>query len=374
MKILHCADLHLDSRLETNLKAEKAKKRRNEILNKFAELVEYANENEIMHIIIAGDLFDRDNVSTKVQNVVIGNITKYPNIQFYYLRGNHDSNNFITSLDVVPENLHMFEDEWKTYYIESETSSNFKVAVTGVELTIDNNNKIYSSLHLNSDDFNIVVLHGQENEHKSKERAEVISRSDLRNKNIDYLALGHVHKYERGELDARGIYCYPGCLEGRGFDELGVHGFVVLDINENTKELKDDFIPFSTRCLYEVDVNISDCMTTLEILEKIENELSQIECTKEDMIKIILTGEVDVNIEKSISYMITNLEQRFFFVKIYDESTLAVDVKDYSGDVSLKGEFVRLVSGLEDIDEEKKAAIIRCGIKALDGEEINKCV
>ena len=44
MKILHCADLHLDSRLETNLKADKAKKRRNEILNKFAELVEYANE------------------------------------------------------------------------------------------------------------------------------------------------------------------------------------------------------------------------------------------------------------------------------------------------------------------------------------------
>ncbi|SEF97702.1 metallophosphoesterase family protein [Lachnospira multipara] len=374
MKILHCADLHLDSRLETNLKAEKAKKRRNEILNKFAELVEYANENEIMHIIIAGDLFDRDNVSTKVQNVVIGNITKYPNIQFYYLRGNHDSNNFITSLDVVPENLHMFEDEWKTYYIESETSSNFKVAVTGVELTFDNNNKIYSFLHLNSDEFNIVVLHGQENEHKSKDRAEVISRSDLRNKNIDYLALGHVHKYERGELDARGIYCYPGCLEGRGFDELGVHGFVVLDINEDTKELRDDFIAFSTRCLYEVAVDISECMTTIEVLEKINAELSQIECTKEDMIKIILTGEVDVNIEKSISYMTTNLEQRFFFVKIYDESTLAVDVKDYSGDVSLKGEFVRLVSGLEDIDEEKKAAIIRCGIKALDGEEINKCV
>lgn len=374
MKILHCADLHLDSRLETNLSIEKAKKRRNEILNKFAELVEYANENEIMHIIIAGDLFDRDNVSTKVQNVVIGNITKYPNIQFYYLRGNHDSNNFINSMDEVPGNLHVFEDEWKTYYIESEMSDRFKVAVTGVELNRDNKNKIYSSLNLNGEDFNIVVLHGQENEYKSKNRAEVISLSDLRNQNIDYLALGHVHKYERAELDARGIYCYPGCLEGRGFDELGVHGFVVLDINENTKELKDDFIPFSTRCLYEVEVNISDCMTTLEILEKIENELSQIECTRQDMLKIVLTGEVDVNIEKSVSYMLTNLEQKYFFVKIYDKSTFAVDIKDYAGDVSLKGEFVRLVSSLDNVDEEKKAAIIRCGIKALDGEEIDKCV
>ena len=52
----------------------------------------------------------------------------------------------------------------------------------------------------------------------------------LKNKNIDYLALGHIHGYKEAPLDGRGKYCYPGCLEGRGFDECGKKGFVLLNI------------------------------------------------------------------------------------------------------------------------------------------------
>jgi exonuclease SbcD len=53
----------------------------------------------------------------------------------------------------------------------------------------------------------------------SKDKTEVISLKELKNKAIDYLALGHIHSYKMEQLDSRGVYCYPGCLEGRGFDE-----------------------------------------------------------------------------------------------------------------------------------------------------------
>ena len=62
--------------------------------------------------------------------------------------------------------------------------------------------------------------------------------SDYHYKNIDYLALGHIHKYKQAELDQRGVYCYSGCLEGRGFDECGEKGFVLLDIDEESLKLK----------------------------------------------------------------------------------------------------------------------------------------
>ena len=79
-----------------------------------------------------------------------------------------------------------------------------------------------------------MTLHGQLAKYKPKDHVEVINLGELRNKSIDYLALGHVHSYEEGQLLPRGVYCYPGCLEGRGFDETGEHGFVLLDINEES--------------------------------------------------------------------------------------------------------------------------------------------
>ena len=54
----------------------------------------------------------------------------------------------------------------------------------------------------------------------------------LKEKNIDYLALGHIHEYSQGQIDLRGKYAYSGCLEGRGFDELGEKGFILIDVSD----------------------------------------------------------------------------------------------------------------------------------------------
>ena len=54
MKILHCADLHIDSRMNTNFDAEKRKKRKAEILNTYRRMIEYAAEQGVAAILIAG--------------------------------------------------------------------------------------------------------------------------------------------------------------------------------------------------------------------------------------------------------------------------------------------------------------------------------
>ena len=42
MKFIHCADLHLDSKLESNMSREQAAERRNEILLTFKRIVDFA--------------------------------------------------------------------------------------------------------------------------------------------------------------------------------------------------------------------------------------------------------------------------------------------------------------------------------------------
>ena len=71
MKLIHCADIHLNSSLSTHLDGEKRKQRRTEILHTFLRMVDYAEEQSVDGILIAGDLFDTKKVDRSTGNAVI---------------------------------------------------------------------------------------------------------------------------------------------------------------------------------------------------------------------------------------------------------------------------------------------------------------
>lgn len=380
MKLIHCADLHLDSRMTANLDKEKAKDRRRELLLTFERMVQYAADHQVDAILIAGDLFDTKNISAAARHAVSDAINGHKDITFYYLRGNHDTDHFLADMEEIPDNLKLFDsglvsrpgcskedlNRWTSY----AAGKNGKVVITGIELNRENALSAYHSLMLNPGNFNIVMLHGQESETGAKDRAEVISLRQLKNRGIDYLALGHIHSYKEAALDGRGTYCYPGCLEGRGFDECGEHGFVLLTVDEDAGTYRREFVPFAGRKLYTVTVDVSDCRSTAETAQRIEMVLQKNGFSGRDMLNVILTGAVDVESDKDISYLVKRFEPEYYFIKICDETTLKVDISRFMLDESLKGEFVRTVMGAEELSKEDKAAVIRYGLRAIDGEEI----
>ncbi len=370
MKIIHCADIHLDSKMTSNLSKEKAKERKNEILITFLDMIRYAASEGACAIIIAGDLFDTNSFSATTRNAVISAFKDNPGIDFYYIKGNHGGGDrFIEEMDEIPENLHLFGESWTTYVLAENGTG--KVTISGLELSESNYRTAYSLLNLNPAGFNIVTLHGQTGNYIQDGSPDVIGLNELRNKSIDYLALGHIHEYDEGDLLPRGKYCYPGCLEGRGFDECGEHGFVVLDIDDNdyTKS-KRELMDFSKRHLYELHTDISDCENSTDILDKIKEKAHAAGCTDRDLIKAVLEGNVPANCEKNTEYLAAELCDDFYFAKVYDKSKLFVDYNDYELDASLKGEFVRLVKNDESLSEDEKAQIIVFGLAALRGEDI----
>lgn len=365
MKLIHCADLHLDAKMNANLDKENAKIRRGEILHTFERMVEYAAKNQVEAILIAGDMFDTKNISATARNTVLHTITSHPQIRFYYLRGNHDNDNFLSGLENVPDNLLMFGSQWITYE-EAEG----KVAISGLELSAENVGAAHVSLVPDARKFNIVMLHGQEADSESKDKAEIVPIKVFRNKGIDYLALGHIHGYKKEQLDARGIYCYPGCLVGRGFDECGEHGFVELDVDVESSKFTHTFVPFAWRKMYTAEVDVTDCNTTAQMVEKTKAFLKELGCEPTSMIKIVLVGTIDVECEKDTAYFLAGFQPEYFYVKVYDKTKLKVDVEDYLLDTSLKGEYVRQVMNDSGLSEEDKKIIIRYGLQAIAGEEV----
>lgn len=368
MKLIHCADLHLDSNMTTHLSKERAKERKAELLATFERMITYACEEDVEAILIAGDLFDRKNFSATARKAVYHAVVDHPQITFYYLQGNHDVNLFLPEGEAYPDNLKLFDEAW-TSYVQKEAEH--RLVITGVELGADNASLIGNSLTLDRQDFNIVMLHGQEAEHAVKDRAELVPLRALRNKGIDYLALGHIHSYKKEVLDSRGTYCYPGCLEGRGFDECGEHGFVLLDVDLAAGNCTAEFVPFASRKLYTAKVDVSGCMSTTEILARVRAYCEEKGYEEACFLKVVLQGEVTVDCEKDLDYLISWLQNEFYFVKAKDETKIRIDYDSYMLDESLKGEFVRVVRGSVDLTEEEKAQIVKYGMQALAGEDID---
>lgn len=351
MKLIHCADLHLDSPMESNLSSEQARERKNEILSTFAKVVRLADEGGVAAILISGDLFDSTRVTQKTQKYVRDLIASHPRLCFFYLAGNHDRGKTLQSEDEPLPNLYTFGNGWRSYEFGD-------VVITGSEQPNE------ETLSLNKDAFNIVMLHGQDRAGEKKPKDDTLRLRMLRNKHIDYLALGHIHEYRTAKLDDRCLACYSGCLEGRGFDECGKKGYVLLEI-ENQK-LTHTFVPIAKRTLHTVSCDISGITSQLQLenhlLEAVKNIPSS------DLVKAILCGSCGDTLSKDVAHLTQVLSERFYFAKITDESKLAIHPEDYRLDVSLKGEFVRrvLASNLSDAQKER---VIACGFRVLMGEE-----
>jgi len=366
MKIIHCADVHLGSRMRANLDEGKAKIRRNEVLSTFLKMIDYASENKVRAILIAGDLFDTARIPANVRKSVETAIRSHSTIDFYLLRGNHDASGFLDALENVPENLHLFGETWTRCVLNPEGRGN--VVLYGAELTEQNSAELYSALVPDYTDFNIVMLHGQQNEYVSKNRAENISLGQLRNKGIDYLALGHVHEYHSEALDRRGTWAYSGCLEGRGYDECGVHGFVLLDIDEETRTFTSRLVPFASRTIHLTETDVTGCENSAEMGDRIRDELLDGRFANRDMVKVVLTGRIPISCEKNMDFLEQSLSELFFDLKLEDKTGYEIDYDAFALDRSLKGEFVRLIRDADELDDETRMRVIRTGIRMLGGE------
>lgn len=346
MKIIHTADIHLGSKIDSKFPNEISKERKIEIRKTFLKLVEYAKNNDIKIILLSGDIFDSDKPTRKDKEFFYSVVENNPEIDFLYLKGNHDSSK-ANQQEFL--NLKTFSSSWNYYKYGN-------VVISGIELLSENLSSYHSTLALDKNDVNIVMLHGQVGSSTND-----INIGKLRNKYIDYLALGHIHSFKKDKIDDRGEYVYCGCLEPRGFDEIGEKGFVELEIIDN--KVKSKFISFSSRKINEVKVDVSLLNNAYAMYMKVKNEVN---FNENDIYRIILTGQIDFEIEDLNVDVANYLAPYCYFINVKDKTERTLDISKFEHDLSLRGEFVRIVYANSNYSDEEKIKIITLGLKVLD--------
>ena len=367
MKLIHTADLHLHSAF-VQFPKEKAKIRGEETLQTFARLADFAKREGVYGVLIAGDFFDSNRVPNYIKRRALSIVAEAAPVRFFYITGNHDNKAF-DSFDTLPDNFLRFDKS--NGFFTYELPEN--ITVSGVDYDASGDAGVYRSLSLAEEKFNIVMMHGTLSRSEYPDK-EAVCLPNLTGRRIDYLALGHIHNPpSAAALDTRGVYRYAGCLEGRGFDEAGEKGAYLLEI-KGGKLVFERFLKFSERTVYEITVDVSGVLDVFGLQSKILESAAKV--SRNDVVKIVLKGNIPAEKRGEFSRVAALLDGRFFHSKIEDNTKIEINIAAYAKDVSLRGEFVRGISSAPILEksgltEEVRLEALAFGLAALAGEEID---
>nr|WP_314999168.1 metallophosphoesterase [uncultured Oribacterium sp.] len=406
VKLIHTADLHLDSAFRSRFTKEEAENRRQKQLMAWKELLSFAVEKKVQGILIAGDLFDSPVVSHGTMDFFLSTIAEHPEISFFYLRGNHDTENTFRYQENLPKNLFLFSERGKKYRLndrlllagveygtkdisfgenEGATQGAGQAAEQGVEQeTVHGSEALSKSeteseeeskfLKLKEEDCNILLLHGALYQGTPKgdslQVEEGIFLKNLEKLPLSYIALGHIHKGGEGKLNNGALWAYPGCLQGRGFDEEGERGFLYLKVEEEKKEIHKEFIPVKQGEFRILEIELLEDEGTLACLKKIEEEMEKASISKEDSLRIILKGKKGLEQERNLRYLQLQIQDSVFFLEIQDECELSWNREEAMKEKSLKGEFLRVLAAADNLSKEEQEEIIALGMGLLQGGEL----
>ena len=341
MKFVHIADMHFDMPFTLLNQKGFAEARRLDQRNAFQKMIKYIKENQIDCLFIAGDLYEHSYVRRSTIDFINDCFKEIPHTKVYIAPGNHDpylTNSYYHQYS-WNENVHIFTEVEKIQYNEG-------INLYGYGFTNFYSPKVNLPKEIDFHKINIFIMHADVNGNGQNGEYNPILETELKNANFDYMALGHVHK---SNFKEKKKIVYPGSTIAGGFDELGMHGMIVGEIHEHTKEIKLQFVFLDEKEFVEQELDISNITSTEELLER----LNQLTLHKNKYYKIILVGNRQFEIDTSIIFKNIIHEN---IIKIKDKSKVEFNLEKIAQETSLRGIFVNEL--LKKMNEDNKEQIL----------------
>ena len=191
------------------------------------------------------------------------------------------------------------------------------------------------------------------------------SEEDIASSGLDYLALGHVHQYSCLRRAGETFWAYPGCPEGRGFDELGEKGVLWLEVEKGRTEA--EFVPLCRRRYQILSVDLTgQADPAAAVLAAMPTQ------TGEDIYRLLLTGERGLE-GLDLGELERELSPRFWGLTLRDHTRAARALWERRGEDTLTGLFLREMEGRCQAEPENEAVqlAVRFGLAALEhGEDV----
>ena len=224
MKFVHTADFHLGKSF--SIVGEKGALLREAQMYTLKRIVSLAESEDVDFLIIAGDLFDSNEVSTRLVKKTVDLLKHIDPIPVIILPGTHD----LLDEGSIYKRMELKGSNIKVFGIDG-TSIKVKNAVIHGRPNDTKQGGIHPLKELKCDSnatYNIAVIHASiEIEGKASPDDYLANPTEIASSEMDYIALGHWHK--KNDFSTKGVHAwYSGSPEATKFDETDKAGYVLL--------------------------------------------------------------------------------------------------------------------------------------------------
>ncbi len=238
MRIIHTADLHLDSPFAG--RTEEIRRRlRDASRDAFRRVVDLALSERVDAVVVAGDLFDGEGFSFGTERFLFSELARLAKgrVRVVYATGNHDAAaraRRALSLE-WPENVLVAAGPKPRRLTVLSRDGNPVGAITAAGHHTDRETNDLSAAfeRIPGSLPEVAVLHSQVRDARFSEHHGLYAPSDLgrlKASGFDAWLLGHVHTHQ--VLSNVPLVCYSGTPQGRGFGEPGARGCLLIDVSD----------------------------------------------------------------------------------------------------------------------------------------------
>ncbi|MBK1693223.1 DNA repair exonuclease [Chromatium weissei] len=272
MKLIHAADVHLDSPLRGLERYDGAplEELRGATRRAFENLIALALSEAVDVVLLAGDLYDGDWKDYRTGLFFATQMTRLQEagILVFIIAGNHDAASQITRILRLPLNVHVFSTQqpetrivetlglavhgqgFATRAVSDDLTRNYPLAMSGL--------------------FNIGLLHTSLDGCPGHETYAPCSLNGLRSRGYDYWALGHVHRREI--LTQNPWIVFSGNLQGRHVRETGAKGALLVQITDGKVD-NVTFHPLDVVRWAQCSIDLTDATTFEALYQRLDSGL-----------------------------------------------------------------------------------------------------
>ena len=370
LRMLHLADLHLGW-TPRDWPTERARRRRTRRDRVLERAVEYALDHEIHLVVIAGDLFETYAPPADLVHSSIAQLRRLDDagVTVVTVPGNHDE---LTYPDSV---YRAHAERWPGVLVTSPTPQRLgPIPTLGGDVAIVSLAYVGGVTPARSplNDFpdraggipHVAAFHGTLGSGLG-ERSLPLDAQALGSKGYDYVALGHIHKPAVARLGSTPAV-YPGCVEGKGFDDPGVPSWTVVTLGAGDARI--EHVPVDIQTIDDLELDVTQFDTVDEIRERIQARQDA-----DAIQRVTLTGSLHVA-DLDPDALAAEFAPHFFHFELRDRTTsVAAELLErWAQEPTVRGAFVqrmreRLEAAASDDERTTIVRALRYGVRALQG-------
>ncbi|WP_412754353.1 metallophosphoesterase family protein [Legionella donaldsonii] len=316
MKFIHTADWQIGKQF-ANIKGDIAAFLREARFDVIKTLAGLANKHKADAILVAGDVFDANEVSDTTIRKTLNAMQEYKG-PWILLPGNHDpalaqsvwtrmkslpekTNNIILAL--APEPISVANDELLILPAPLKLRHEFR------DLT-----KWYDTFKAPSSAFKVGLAHGSIEGFlpESAEIHNMISYQRIEKAELDYLALGDWH----GQLKVSAKAWYAGTPEQDRFHDNEPGKALLVTLNKNDKEPKVESLDTGKYRWHKIQFDI---FTTKDI-EALNDDFSKFQSAENQVISLRLNGNLSLENHQQLDQSLDSWKAKFAMLEIDDTS------------------------------------------------------